>query len=213
MSPEIDFEELISRKVPPVPWEEGEKIPWNEPAFSARMLHEHLSQGHNAASRKSPIIAGHIEWIHKSLLESRGARILDLCCGPGLYTNALAALGHQCVGIDYSPASIEYARMTAGPDHLAVEYIEGDIRSAPFGSRFGLVMLIHGESNVFHPRDLDRILKKARSALSPGGFLLLEVHTFEAVQEIGQSPARWGAFRVGLWAAEPRYIDRVWRTA
>jgi hypothetical protein len=29
---------IIKRKLPPGPWEEGEKIPWNDPLFSERML-------------------------------------------------------------------------------------------------------------------------------------------------------------------------------
>ena len=41
--------DIVRRRVPPVPWEEGENIPWNDPAFSERMLAEHLSQEHNLA--------------------------------------------------------------------------------------------------------------------------------------------------------------------
>lgn len=41
---------MINRTKIPEPWSEGEKIPWNEPAFSERMLKEHLSQNHDAAS-------------------------------------------------------------------------------------------------------------------------------------------------------------------
>jgi hypothetical protein len=44
--------DLIQRKTPPAPWAEGETIPWNEPGFSERMLREHLSQEHDAASRR-----------------------------------------------------------------------------------------------------------------------------------------------------------------
>ena len=48
-----------------------------------------------------------------SLGLERGARVLDLGCGPGLYTTRLAKLGHTCVGIDFSPASIAYAKAEA----------------------------------------------------------------------------------------------------
>ena len=37
--------EIIERSSVPVPWAEGENIPWNDPGFSKRMLDEHLSQG------------------------------------------------------------------------------------------------------------------------------------------------------------------------
>lgn len=37
-------------------------------------------------------------------------RILDLGCGPGLYTSRLARLGHCCVGIDFSEYAGLYER-------------------------------------------------------------------------------------------------------
>ena len=79
----------------PAPWDEGENIPWNDPAFSKRMLDQHLSQEHDRASRPYDVIDRHIEWIHGALLKGESARILDLCCGPGLYTSRLAARGHE----------------------------------------------------------------------------------------------------------------------
>jgi len=45
--------DIIQRRAVPVPWEEGEKIPWHDPDFSRRMLREHLSQTHDLASRRS----------------------------------------------------------------------------------------------------------------------------------------------------------------
>jgi len=38
--------ELATRGAP-APWQDGGKIPWGAPAFSARMLLEHLDQGHD----------------------------------------------------------------------------------------------------------------------------------------------------------------------
>ena len=48
----MDILQIIQRIPNPRPWSEGEKIPWNEPGFSRRMLREHLSQEHDAASRR-----------------------------------------------------------------------------------------------------------------------------------------------------------------
>ena len=49
----ITLTDLIQRDIAPKPWAEGEKIPWNDPEFSRRMLKEHLSQKHDAASRRT----------------------------------------------------------------------------------------------------------------------------------------------------------------
>ena len=103
----MELDGILSRRLPPEPWSEGDNIPWSEPGFSRRMLREHLTQSHDLASRRREKIDAHVEWIHREVLAGSPARILDLACGPGLYASRLARLGHRCVGIDFSPASID----------------------------------------------------------------------------------------------------------
>ncbi len=47
-------------KPPPAPWAEGDKIPWNDAAFSERMLRERLSREHDADSRRIAKITRHV---------------------------------------------------------------------------------------------------------------------------------------------------------
>jgi SAM-dependent methyltransferase len=195
--------DVVRRRRVPQPWAEGEKIPWHDPDFSGRMLKEHLSQAHDAASRRFEIIDQHVRWIHEQVLKESPAQVLDLGCGPGLYTSRLARLGHQCVGIDFSPASIAYAREQAEQEGLGCTYIEQDIRSADYGRGYGLVMLIFGEFNVFRPAEAKDILEKACGALRPGGSLLLEPHTFATVRRIGKQPSSWYSSEEGLFSKEP----------
>ena len=75
--------DVIHRPVTPGPWTEGDNIPWDDPAFSQRMLKEHLSQAHDKASRRIDKVNLHVDWIHRRLLAGRATRILDLGCGPG----------------------------------------------------------------------------------------------------------------------------------
>lgn len=199
----MNLAELIERTVPPVPWSEGENIPWHEAEFSRRMLHEHLSQDHDAASRRAEKIDRHVRWIHQELLSSRPTRILDLCCGPGLYTSRLARLGHECVGIDYSPAAIAYASDQAERESLRCTYRRQDVRRADYGQAFGLAMLIFGELNVFAPADAASILGMACEALDDSGLLLLEPHTFAAVEKIGSAAPSWYSAKAGLFSDRP----------
>ena len=57
----MDLRDVVLRVQPPVPWSEGDNIPWNEPDFSERMLAEHLSQEHDLASRRFEIIDQHVD--------------------------------------------------------------------------------------------------------------------------------------------------------
>ena len=198
--------ELVERQAVPEPWVEGEKIPWNDPDFSRRMLAEHLSQAHDMASRRFAVIDRHVAWIHDALLRARPARILDLGCGPGLYTSRLAWLGHDCAGIDFAPASIAYAREQARTEGLSCTYLQHDIRTAEYGTGYGLVMLLFGELNVFRPAEAQTIVRQAHQALGEGGLLLLEVHTFAAVRDIGQQPRSWYSAPSGLFSERPHLV-------
>ena len=196
----MNLRELYQRDPEPHPWAEGEKIPWNDPDFSRRMLKEHLSQKHDAASRRTKTIKKHVNWIHSFILDEKPSRILDLGCGPGLYSARLSTLGHVCRGIDFGPASIEYADKHA-PENCS--YTLGDIRTTGFDSGYDMAMFVFGEINVFKPEDASLILRKAFEALNPGGTLLLEPQTFDAVYELGNQPATWYSAENELFAEQP----------
>lgn len=195
--------DLIARSPIPVPWEEGDNIPWHDPAFSERMLEEHLTQEHDAASRRTEDIEEHAHWIHECLMQEKPGKILDLACGPGLYANRLARFGHGVTGVDYSPASIRYARQQAEAGGLRSSFIESDIRQAEFGGPYDLAMLIYGEFNVFKPVDAALILDKIHRVLKPGGCLLLEPQNLAAIQRAKSEPPIWRSYRKGLFSDRP----------
>ncbi len=170
------------------------------------MLSEHLSQEHNLASRRAGIIDQHVEWIHQELLHGQLGRVLDLGCGPGLYTSRLAGMGHDCTGIDFSPASIDYARSHTGTHAGNTTYRQADIRTADYSSGYDLVMLIFGELNMFTPADAGHILRKARAALRSGGQIVCEAHTFDFVRAMGEGESTWRTATTGLFAQEPHLI-------
>ena len=210
----MKLRDIFTRKSPPEPWSEGDNIPWSNPGFSRRMLREHLAQSHDLASRRSDKIDAHVEWIHREILSGCPTKILDLGCGPGLYASRLARLGHRCVGIDFSPASMEYAKEQAASENLSCGYLHADIRFTEYGYGYGLAMLIFGEFNVFKPADAVRIMGKAHAALDEGGVLLLEAHTSEAVREFGLRPASWYSAESGLFSDSPHLClqENFWDT-
>lgn len=193
----------IMKPAPPAGslWAGAHKIPWNEPGFSKRMLREHLSQEHGMASRKSGAIAQQAAWIAGRLLEGTGRKVLDLGCGPGLYASHLVKAGHVYQGLDFSPASIEYARRSFAADGQC-EFALGDVCQSDYGEGHDLVMMLFGEINVFSPEECARILAKAHTALKPGGRLFLEAHTFDALREIGRGSS-WYKSPGGLFSDAP----------
>ena len=183
-------------------WDDGYKIPWNDPAFSARILKEHLSQEHHLASRKLSVVEAQSVWIEARFPVPKPA-VLDLGCGPGLYARTLARHCRGYVGLDFSPASIDHARRN-GPANG--EFRLADVTTADFGGPFDLAMMLYGEFNVFSPVQARRLLAKSHAALGPGGLFLLERQRFETVRAVGLGKTvEVRAPEGGLFADEPYF--------
>jgi SAM-dependent methyltransferase len=153
-----------------------------------------------------------VQWIHTALLEGRPADILDLGCGPGLYCNALAGLGHTCTGIDFGPASIAYARQAATRGGLSSTFIEGDLRATDFGAGRQLIMLVFGEFNTFQRAVALELLTRSRAALAPDGWMLIEAHTLASLRARETGEPTWSARARGLFSDAP-YVclnDACW---
>ena len=106
-----------------------------------------------------------------------GSRVLDLGCGQGLLASLLAATGSGCHvhGIELMPRDAQRATTALGD---AARIVCGDIRSADFGTADTAVIL-----DVLHYIDYDeqdRVLQRLRTALQPGGQLLLRVGDADA---------------------------------
>jgi ubiquinone/menaquinone biosynthesis C-methylase UbiE len=93
----------------------------------------------------------------------RGARVADLGCGSGVFTDLLHKQGYQAVGLDISPKLIALGR-TKYPE---VEFLEGDVEQLPFadGSLDGILL----SGLVHHLPDSTRCAKEAYRVLKPGG--------------------------------------------
>jgi SAM-dependent methyltransferase len=207
----MNIMQIIQRIETSEPWCEGEKIPWNDPGFSERMLEYHLTQEHDLASRRFDIIDRHVDWIHNKL-GGKPSKILDLACGPGLYSHRLTKLGHSCRGIDFSPASIKYAREQAIKEEVEIDYALEDIRTADYGVNNDLALFIYGEFNVFKPADIKRVLKRAYDSLKEGGLFIAEPNRYETVKHVGTSPASWYSSQEGLFSPKPHLclMENFW---
>jgi SAM-dependent methyltransferase len=202
----MKLSDIVTREIPALPWVDGEKIPWDEPGFSGRMLKEHLSQDHNAASRKFEIVHRQVDYLEHAAGGDRDLKILDLTCGPGLHSLDFARRGHSAVGVDFSPASIEWASAQAAEQSLDCEFVRGDIRRTEFGSGFDLAMLLFGEINVFSQDDLRKIVGKARRALSSGGVLVLEPHEPGVIRANFEADPSWITNSAGLFSDQPHML-------
>ena len=101
-----------------------------------------------------------------------GARVLDVGCGGGLLTEALARSGALVTGIDLAPTMIDVARLHAIEQGLAIDYrVAGAqelARASP--ASFDVVTCMEMLEHVPDPRDT---LASLARLLRPGGQLFL----------------------------------------
>jgi SAM-dependent methyltransferase len=103
-----------------------------------------------------------------TLLRMLPAPVLDVGCGPGRITAALARAGRAVLGIDPSPTAIDEARETGAP-------VLGRSVFAPLPGegRWASALLLDG--NIGIGGDPVRLLHRLRVLLRPGGVVVADV--------------------------------------
>ncbi len=96
-----------------------------------------------------------------------GLTILDIGCGGGLLSEALAGLGAEMTGIDPAPRNIGVAQAHAEKSGLVIDYRCETIEAfAESGKTFDAVLAMEV---IEHVRDLRGFMKAAASRVRPGG--------------------------------------------
>lgn len=195
---------IYNRPDPPPLWQGGGNLPWNDPAFSARMLREHLDESHGAATRQATERAAQLDWFRQQLDLRPGSRILDLTCGPGLYAVALAERGAIVTGVDFGPASIACARELAAAADVEdrCRFIEADVRQyEPEPAAYDAALFLYGQLAVFPRDEAAALLRKTAGALRPGGRLVVELLDPARVDK--KDSSWWYTDDTGLWGERP----------
>src|SRR2546421_4171966 len=79
---------------------------------------------------------------------AKGARVLDVACGPGYAAAAAAARGAIATGVDFSSEMVEEARGR----YPGIEFLEGDAEQLAFSnSTFDAVVLNFGMLHLARP--------------------------------------------------------------
>jgi len=92
-----------------------------------------------------------------------GARVADLGCGSGVFTDLLHSQGYRAVGLDLSPKLIAVGRAK----YPGVEFIEGDVEHLPFSDESLDGVLLSGL--VHHLPDPSRCASEVYRVLKCGG--------------------------------------------
>ena len=139
-------------------------------------LYDAIGAGYGTTRRADPELA---DTLARLLALPATGRSLDLACGSGHYTAAMAARGGIWTGLDESATMLAQARQTAAP----ADWVRGDAAALPFadGSFDALLCTLA----IHHFAALDAPFAQAQRVLRAGGRFVI----FTAFAE--QMPAYW----------------------
>jgi 2-polyprenyl-6-hydroxyphenyl methylase / 3-demethylubiquinone-9 3-methyltransferase len=118
----------------------------------------------------------------------KGALMLDVGCGGGLLSEALARAGANVVAIDLAPAVLDVARLHLHESGLSVDYRETSVEAlaAEMPSRFDAITCME---MLEHVPDPGSVIGACAALLKPGGRLFLST--------LNRTPLAFGAAIVG----------------
>lgn len=116
--------------------------------------------------------------------------VLDVACGTGAYTRALAELGYQVTGVDFEEAMIQAAQNKARLQDFPhpPRFLQGDMRCLEdFAGAFDAVLCL-GNSlpHLLKDDDIQAFFRGSKNALrTPQGLLVLQTVNYDRVMKNG----------------------------
>ncbi len=152
--------------------------------------------------------------------DALGGRVLELGCGAGRITGYLGARGGTVLGLDISPAMIDYCRRR----YPELEFMVGDLADLsplPDGSR-ELVIAEYNVLGVLDDGERRRTLGEIRRVLTDDGLLLFSSHNLAFLPHVpapaglltrSRNPARiaWDLGRLPVRARNHRRLRELER--
>ena len=122
-----------------------------------------------------------------ALADRKIKTVLDLCCGPGRHSVALAKRGLRVTGVDRTPFLLNMAKRRAQAARVKVEWVLKDMRAFVRPKAFDLALSLFTSFGYFDDKADDlTVLRNLHASLAPGGVLVLDVASKEWVAKVFQ---------------------------
>lgn len=135
--------------------------------------------------------------------------VLDLCCGQGRHSVALAKTGLSVTGVDLSEEMLAIARLTADEAGVPLTIRQADMRHLPDDLKDGFDAVINMFSSFGYlesEEDDQQVLHQISKVLKPGGKLLMDLLNREWVI-INNEEYDWHQHDDGRIILEHRQLD------
>lgn len=173
---------------------------WTDPHVATEMLRLHLDDTSALASRPFSNIDAVVEWLDRAV-RFDGRQLVDLGCGPGLYSERFQARGASVTGIDISASSIDYAR---GRDIPNSEFLVGNYHSVEIPD-CDVVTLIYGDICAMPELSRAALFRRIHASLGDGGVFILDCFAPSAVADRQDVLVIEQNLDAGFWAPGPYF--------
>ena len=110
------------------------------------------------------------------LTKPSGKFALDLCCGPGRCSIALAQTGFRVTGVDRTKYLLDKASINAKAAKVKIEWVQSDMRDFARKDAFDLVLSMFTSFGYFDDKNEDiLVLGNIYTSLKPGGVCMIDV--------------------------------------
>ena len=111
--------------------------------------------------------------------------LLDLGCGTGTVTEALAAAGYDMIGADLSGEMLRIAIEKKERSGLDILYLQQDMRSFElYGTVRAVVSICDSINYITENRELLEVFRLVNNYLDPGGLFLFDLNTVYKYENI-----------------------------
>ncbi|MHC4342276.1 MAG: class I SAM-dependent methyltransferase [Planctomycetota bacterium] len=122
-----------------------------------------------------------------------GARVLDLCSGPGRHSVELARRGFRVTAVDLNPAYLKELKSRSD----AIEAVECDMREFRREGEFDAALNLFSSFGYFQdPADDLKVMQNLHASLKKGGKLVLDMNGKETLARKFQ-PRHWDQLEDG----------------
>lgn len=177
---------------------------WTDPHISKNMLLAHLDVNHDAASRNAHSIQKTVQWIQNEI--NAESAIIDFGCGPGLYSEKLASMGHTVLGLDISETSIRHAQTSAKQKDLPIRYVNGSYLSEVDLGVHDVALCIYCDFGALIPSEQKAFLKNVHTSLKDDGVFIFDVFS----EGLSATKTEYRDFEVvegeDFWSDQPHFI-------
>lgn len=116
-----------------------------------------------------------------------GTRILDLCCGPGVFTVPLAKAGYKVTGVDRAKELLARASWACRHADVDARLVEADMRDFVEPGAFDVIANMFTSFGYFDcEEDNARVLRNAYASLASGGTLIIDLIGKEVLARIDE---------------------------